>query len=322
MKIQGADKVGKGTLPPASHGQIALVRGGALGDFVLTLPLVQALRACRPAARLVLIGKPAHARLAGAPEQADSLDMDSAAWSGMYTPTGGGQQLLRRVPDCRLLVACLPGGRARADADYLRNLQSLCTDLRIGDPLPEPDQQRHMTDRLLDPIRPLLSAAAPDARPDPRPVIELANPPTRGQTIVLHPGSGGRDKCWPSRHFGQLLNWLRQRHLPVAVLWGPVEMARAAEFDAELTRNPVSPSSPLELARYLASARLYIGNDTGPGHVAAAVGCPTLSLFGPTDPALWRPLGPRAEVLQAPGGVLSDLTVATVIEGVDAALNR
>ena len=53
-----------------------------------------------------------------------------------------------------------------------------------------------------------------------------------------------------------------------------------------------------ELACWLASARLYIGNDSGITHLAAAVGTPVLALFGPTDPAIWAPRGPHVRVLR------------------------
>ena len=239
----------------------------------------------------------------------------------MYTPTGADQDLRQRLRDCRLLVACVPGGRHGAGAHYLRNLQDLCTDIRVGDPLPEPAQRRHMSSRLLDVMGVPVSTG--DDVVDLQPVIRLATTPPRGDLIILHPGSGSRSKCWPAPYFARLLGWLQSCHLPVAVLWGPAEMARAMEFPAALTDAAValSPDSPLALADCLARARLYVGNDTGPGHVAAAVGCPTLSLFGPTDPGLWRPLGPKAQVLRAPAGDLSRVTVEMVIEAVKAALD-
>ncbi|MCH8853837.1 MAG: hypothetical protein IID41_14470, partial [Planctomycetes bacterium] len=99
--------------------------------------------------------------------------------------------------------------------------------------------------------------------------------------MILHPGSGGRHKCWPAPRFVALLAWLRRQGRQVAVLWGPAEQARRDEFPLALSAaaTQLCPATPWDLAHHLAAARLYIGNDTGPGHLAAAVGCATLSLF-------------------------------------------
>jgi len=60
------------------------------------------------------------------------------------------------------------------------------------------------------------------------------------------------------------------------------------------------------------AADLFIGNDSGPAHVCAAVGTPTLALFGPTNPVIWGPLGSHTKTLHAPGGILKDLGVDCV----------
>ncbi len=66
------------------------------------------------------------------------------------------------------------------------------------------------------------------------------------------------------------------------------------------------------LGAALSRAGLFLGNDSGASHLAAASGAPTLALFGPTDPALWAPVGPSVATLRAPRGVLADLTVDEV----------
>ena len=67
------------------------------------------------------------------------------------------------------------------------------------------------------------------------------------------------------------------------------------------------------LGTLLARAGLYVGNDSGITHLAAAWGAPTLALFGPTDPAVWAPVGERSQALRAPGGDLAALRVADVV---------
>ena len=90
---------------------------------------------------------------------------------------------------------------------------------------------------------------------------------------------------------------------------GPAEAALLPPEGAILARE-----WPLRtLAAALSRAGLFVGNDAGVSHLAAAAGAPTLALFGPTDPALWAPVGPRAVVLRAPDGSLDGLAVADVV---------
>jgi len=89
------------------------------------------------------------------------------------------------------------------------------------------------------------------------------------ETIVIHPFSGGARKNWPLDSYRDLAG-----RLPLPVEWAQDRF-----------------ESLLDLAEWIAGARLYIGNDSGITHLAAAVGVPTLALFGPTDPRVWAPRG-------------------------------
>lgn len=110
--------------------------------------------------------------------------------------------------------------------------------------------------------------------------------------VILHPGSGGRAKNWPLAHFYALADVLEDRGLPVTWCAGPAE-----EFVLPAGRH--LPAMALaELAGVLAGARLYVGNDSGISHLAAATGCPSVVIFGPTNPSVWAPVGPRLTVLR------------------------
>lgn len=117
--------------------------------------------------------------------------------------------------------------------------------------------------------------ALPTAPPSGVPRIGFFGP--RHGSIILHPFSGGAKKNWPLDHFRELAAQIPD------VEWtcGPEEQLDGARRFGDLA----------ELARWISGARLYIGNDSGITHLAAAVGTPTLALFGPTDPAIWRPAG-------------------------------
>jgi heptosyltransferase-3 len=117
--------------------------------------------------------------------------------------------------------------------------------------------------------------ALPTAPPTATPRIALTGP--RHASIILHPFSGSAKKNWPLADFRTLAGLLAD------VEWtcGPEEELAGARRFGDLA----------ELARWLSGARLYIGNDSGITHLAAAVGTPTLALFGPTDPTIWCPAG-------------------------------
>jgi heptosyltransferase-2 len=139
------------------------------------------------------------------------------------------------------------------------------------------------------------AAAAADAR--------LRSAGIGSDFIVLCPFAGGtfegHDKRWP--HFGELISRLHDEPgWPLLVCPGPDELAAA---QLELKGVTVLPDVGLaEYAALLQRSRLMISNDTGPGHLAAALAVPVISVLGPTDPAQWRPWGLEVEVVRGGGG--------------------
>lgn len=130
------------------------------------------------------------------------------------------------------------------------------------------------------------------------------DPAARTPVILIHPGSGGRRKCWPLDRFIALGRALRkQRSAEAVFLLGPVELETwpadevallAAEFS--VIRSP----TPDELVAVLCAADVFVGNDAGPTHLAALLGTATVAVFGATSAAVWRPLGKAVTV--AAGG--------------------
>ena len=291
----------------------AVLRGGALGDFVLTLPAIAALRQTGGGGMLV-IGDPSRAALAA---PAVTVDSESGAWSRLFAGRPPEPALSRRFAGCRRLLAYIAGGEAAAP-QLVDGLRRLADRVVAADPLPLEGEAVHITRHL---VRPLAGfGIRPPADPEPR--IDLPRRDRRRGPVVVHPGSGGPSTCWPVSRFAAVLEWLRRRRVPAVVLWGPAEEARSAELDRLLPPERLSPASPVELAEALAGARLYVGNDSGPGHLAAAVGTPTISLFGPTDPRVWRPLGPRSRVIAAPDGPMESLALEEVLAAVEEELAR
>ncbi|MHC4212276.1 MAG: glycosyltransferase family 9 protein [Planctomycetota bacterium] len=122
------------------------------------------------------------------------------------------------------------------------------------------------------------------------------------RTIVIHPGSGGRSKCWHMDNYIAIADELKQDN-SVIFLLGPAEIER---FDAAaLTRmqNTGKCLQDLTLPQVLAvlsCADVFIGNDSGITHLSAQLGVNTVALFGPTDPGIYGPLGPEVTILRGP----------------------
>jgi len=129
--------------------------------------------------------------------------------------------------------------------------------------------------------------------------------PSYGRMAVIHPFSGSTKKNWPLDRYQQLA-----KELPLDANWvaGPEESLDSAVRFEHLDK----------LAAWLAAAQLYIGNDSGITHLAAAVGVPVLALFGPTSPEVWSPRGKQVETLHH--NPLSELAVETVTDAANRLL--
>ncbi len=117
----------------------------------------------------------------------------------------------------------------------------------------------------------------------------IACPRGDGGFAVIHPFSGSPRKNWPLDRFRALADRLS---MPVEWSAGPEEELAGARRFTDLYK----------LGCWIACARVYIGNDSGITHLAAAVGAPVVAVFGPTDPAVWGPRGERVRIVQSGGG--------------------
>jgi heptosyltransferase-1 len=123
-----------------------------------------------------------------------------------------------------------------------------------------------------------------------------------GAYAILNPGAGWEAKQWPPERYGEVAHRLAsQLRLRCFINVGPGEEAlwRAAQAASGRAAEPIS-CSPRELVNIVSGARLFVGGDTGPMHLAAAMGIPVVAIFGPTDPARTGPFGTRSIVLRNP----------------------
>jgi hypothetical protein len=279
---------------------ILIFHQGALGDFIVTWPLALGLARVFAQSRIFYVTTGQKGALAEKALRVESTDVESG-WHQLFSSDP-------RLPE--------PAARLLSGAHQVINFVSGLEDLwarNVAKLAPEaslitlstvpPESfSGHVSAYLLGQLKafPVIDAAMGQML---RSVATRGLALTRptGQLAVLHPGAGSGKKCWPAERFLQLTKLLREGGWRTQVILGEVELERwpagqVQKFSdiAEVKR----PATLVELMSVIASASVFIGNDSGPGHLAGIIGTPTVSIFGPNDSARWKPLGPRVTVLR------------------------
>ena len=292
---------------------ILLFHTGALGDFVLTWPLTRALSRLYPSKRIHYITHHSKARLAGRFLDTGAWDIETNGWHSLFSDTpklsAPADELLAGAHTLISFLAS-PGDPLAA------NLAALVPPARILtlNALLPTDYSGHMATFYREQLPgPLGSAMQQEIEQIGRHGIAAGR--RESARILLHPGSGSRAKCWPAQNYARLAERLVLDGCPVAILLGEVEAERFSDGQLRALADAapiLRPADYLQLADELLNCRLLITNDNGPGHLAAILGTRVLSLFGPTNPANWHPLGPQTRVLIA--DPLNSLPVDRVYE--------
>ena len=284
-----------------------------LGDTVLALPALQALRAARPAARVSLIGR--WTPLLAGQGVADVL----LPYPGAFTERRRFARAVRgERPD---LAVLLPNSFEAAAASWrwgARRRLGFDTDVRrplLTDPVPLPSPRLHQAEEyaaLLAGLDIAVADATPkwalpeDAAAD-REVAQLLGEvgvANDALLVGLHLGAAfGSSKLWPTEAFGRLAARLAAGGLQPVLLGTAADAATAAGVLGAAGRPVVSlvgRDRPILLPRLLARLACLVSGDTGVAHLAAALGVATVTLFGPTDARLTAPRSARAQILEGP----------------------
>lgn len=265
-----------------------LIRPGAIGDCILSLPALEALAADYTEVWVAQQNVPL-IRFADAVSSISSTGLDLLEIEGPARCA----PLVERLGGFDLIVSWY--GAAREE--FRSVVRALGLPFYFLPALPA-TTGRHAVDFYLEQVRPLALRDVPA-------VPRIPTPAVPANFAVIHPFSGSRRKNWPLERFREVARRLEE-FLPVAWCAGPEEeLDEARRFD-----------DLYELACWLAGARLYLGNDSGITHLAAAAGTPVVAVFGPTDPRVWAPRGERVRVVATaePGRPVESVPVEAVFE--------
>jgi len=264
-----------------------LIRPGAVGDCILSLPALECLKAdftevWTPASVCPLI------QFADCVRSIGSTGLDLVGLPGIDPPPA----TIERLRSFDSIVSWYGSNRE----EFREEVARLQLPFRFLPALPAPGERIHAADFFLREAG-CRGRALPTIHCPPAPQRDFA---------VIHPFSGSPRKNWPIHSYRDLA-----RRLPYPVSWcaGPAEqLADAVRFE-----------NLMDLACWIRTARVYIGNDSGITHLAAAAGASVVAIFGPTDPAVWAPRGRLTRVVS---GKLDGITVQQVLEVVLELLRR
>lgn len=285
--------------------RVLVIRGGAIGDFILTLPALRLLQENIPDCQLEVLGYPGIADLAvkaGLAQTTRSISDPRLALlfakNATFDPA-----LIEYFTSFNLIVSYLfdPDGILRD------NLTRLGVKTLLDSPQRIVSGAGHASEQLARPLQKLaMFLEEPDWR---RPTFPTV--PQRSPRIAIHTGSGSLSKNWPLTHWQRLITELQEKHPehPLVGIVGEAELERGS-----LPENlPLWQNLPLtELATRLSDCQLFLGHDSGIAHLASACGVPSLLLFGPTDPNTWAPPQKNIRLLRAPAGDLKLLPYEVV----------
>jgi len=302
-----------------TRGKILVIRGGAIGDFILTLPVFRALRRQFPQTHLEVLGYPHIAQLALAGGVVDQVrSIDSRPLAGFFARDGALEQSLTNYfAGFAIIVSYLYD----PDGIFQENV-ARCTKAQFiaGPHRPDEKLNLHAADIFLTPLERL---AIFDA--DPVPLLRVNHQPSTPNRLALHPGSGSERKNWPEENWVHLIQHLQTAtQFSFLLVGGESELGRLRRLSAVFRpdRLELAQCLPLaELARRLQSCLGFIGHDSGISHLAAAVGVRSLILWGNTNEAVWRPRGRELTILRDSKG-LAHLSVEVVLHNLEQLLNH
>jgi ADP-heptose:LPS heptosyltransferase len=291
---------------------VLVIHQGALGDFILALPALELLRKAFPKAKLVMMGYPRILELVERRFYAEEIfSIDQKGMASFFVREGILDFHLSEF--FKIFDLIIVFGKD-GEGTVMGNLRRVCQGqiLHINS-FPPWDEKVHLTDHLLKQFD---QHGFPASMVYPRLYLKESDREwakdfwkrkgvtleERSRVIVLHPGSGNKRKAWPLDRFLDLARTL-QDHFgsKILVVLGPAEGPEVQKsFEGEGSTKWILANglTLLQLASVMEGCWFFVGNDSGISHMAAALGLPTMVIFGPTDHKIWSPRGEKTFVVQ------------------------
>jgi heptosyltransferase III len=296
--------------------RILVIRGGAIGDFILTLPAIKLLRDHFPQAHIEILGYTHITALAKKRFYADVIrSIESGPLATLFVRDGAlPAELNEYFGGFDLIVSYL----FDPDRIFQDNLDRCGIKMFIAGPS-KLNGHEHAAFQLARPLEQIgLHLKDPAARIYPtevdrgfaRDVLGCSSKPI----IALHPGSGSETKNWPIEKWKELGEHFFSTDRTVFVVAGEADEERLRLLETAWKDRPVRFAKNLALPHLAAllETSVFLGHDSGISHIAGAVGARSILLFGPTDPAVWAPANENVTLLRAPEGDLRLLGVQAV----------
>jgi heptosyltransferase III len=293
--------------------KILVLHPGALGDIILSLPALAALRRRFPGSDITF---------------AANLDFSKAAVSGyadrlISFSSVPLHTLFGTAPDLPFWSAYdrILSWTGAGKSEFEAGLKRIPAEVLIGRWKPDPGNLSHVAINFLESImpwvgktdlhQPKISASLDDIDAAAR---KLTAAGWDGSPIVaLHPGAGSKAKRWSLPRFHGLAQRILHTGASLMIVEGPAEVEIGSELDLQGARVFRCRQFGLVPQKgYLAHCQAFVGNDSGIAHLAAAMGIPSVVLFGPTLPENWAPLGERVVTIRKASGSLADISSVEV----------
>ena len=307
--------------------RILVIRGGAIGDFILTLPALKALRDARPASHFEILGYKHIAVLAE--KRFYAQETRSMQYGPLARFFAVNSELPTELADYFASFDLIVSYLFDPDQIFEENLRRCGVENLICGPARILENVGHAARQLARPIEEVgieivdLSERIFPSTTDREFAREYLGNPSQ-PIIAIHPGSGSPQKNWP------LENWIalfsqRRRFADVqgmVVISGEADETQRKRLEREWSDRNVcfAKSLPLPQLAVVLEQSIFVGHDSGISHLAAAAGANCILLFGATDPNIWAPRNNNVRVLNAPGGRLTNLGVEAVEAALVAAL--
>ena len=299
--------------------RILVIRGGAIGDFVLTLPAIKLLRDEFPDSRLEILGYKHIIALAENRFYAQATR--SIEYGALASFFARGAELPGELADYFGSFDLVVSYLFDPDRIFEQNLDRAGVDNFIA-ANPKITAEEHAAIQLARPLAQLdltlsdLSTRLYPAPPDDgfaQTFLATCSAPV----VALHPGSGSETKNWPLEQWVKLGESLLRSGTAgsLLIVGGEADQKQLRSLEAIWRDDSVifADGLPLpELAAVLRQCALFVGHDSGISHIAAAVGTPSVLLFGPTDPAVWAPMNEQVQVLRSPSTAVADVALEDV----------